>query len=79
MQAAGAAVVARGEDLSFQDDNERRRKEEASPPMDTDDLPRGRRRRTTNTELGQALRQAYDDAIEEAIPPEMLDLLGKLG
>lgn len=47
--------------------------------MDNDDQPRGRRRRAVNTELGQALRKAYDDAIEEAIPPEMLDLLGKLG
>ena len=79
MQAAGAAVVARGEDLSFEDDKERRRKEESPPPMDIDDEPRGRRRRTANTDLGQALRKAYDDAIEEAIPPEMLDLLGKLG
>lgn len=79
MQAAGAAVVARGEVLSFEDDNEPRRKAESPPPMDSDDQPRGRRRRTLNTELGQALRKAYDDAIEEAIPPEMLDLLGKLG
>ena len=79
MQAAGAAVVARGEDLSFEDDNDRRHKEVPPPPMDIDDQPRGRRRRTANSDLGQALRKAYDDAIEEAIPPEMLDLLGKLG
>lgn len=30
-------------------------------------------------ELGQALRSVYDKALNEAIPPEMLDLLGKLG
>lgn len=30
-------------------------------------------------DLGQALRSVYDGALNEDIPPEMLDLLGKLG
>ena len=30
------------------------------------------------TELGVALRSAYEDMVGEAVPPEMLDLLGKL-
>jgi hypothetical protein len=30
-------------------------------------------------ELGQALRSVYDSTLNEQIPPEMLDLLGKLG
>lgn len=30
-------------------------------------------------ELGHALRSVYDKALNEEIPPEMLDLLGKLG
>ena len=30
-------------------------------------------------EVGDALRTVYDDALNEDIPPEMLDLLGKLG
>jgi hypothetical protein len=30
-------------------------------------------------EVGQALRSAYQRTLDESIPPEMLDLLGKLG
>lgn len=37
------------------------------------------KKRGHNAEIGQALRKAYSDAVDEAIPPEMLDLLGKLG
>ena len=29
--------------------------------------------------VGEALRRVYDDAVDEAIPDEMLDLLRKLG
>ncbi len=39
---------------------------------------RGRRRPPAN-EVGDALRSVYDRAVAEDIPPEMLDLLGKLG
>jgi hypothetical protein len=38
-----------------------------------------RKRRGANSEIGQALRQAYSDAVEETVPPEFLDLLGRLG
>lgn len=31
-----------------------------------------------NTDVGKALRSVYEKAVEEDIPPEMLDLLGKL-
>jgi hypothetical protein len=37
------------------------------------------RRRTPTGEIGSALRSVYDGALAEDIPPEMLDLLGKLG
>ena len=30
-------------------------------------------------DVGSALKTVYDRALKEAIPPEMLDLLGKLG
>ncbi|MGE5723240.1 MAG: NepR family anti-sigma factor [Sphingomonadales bacterium] len=30
-------------------------------------------------EIGQALRSIYDRTLNESIPDEMLDLLGKLG
>lgn len=31
-----------------------------------------------DTDVGKALRSVYEKAIREDIPPEMLDLLGKL-
>ena len=37
------------------------------------------RKRTPSGEIGSALRSVYDGALAEEIPPEMLDLLGKLG
>ena len=40
---------------------------------------RAKKRRGTTPEVGNALRAAYQQAIGEDIPPEMLDLLGKLG
>ena len=36
-------------------------------------------KRPRGGEVGKALRSVYDDALKEDIPPEMLDLLGKLG
>jgi hypothetical protein len=64
--------------LSFADETDRRRKSEL-PQQDDQDTPRGRRKRPPNSEIGQALRAAYRQAVDEDIPPEMLDLLGKLG
>jgi hypothetical protein len=63
-------------------DGERRRKSDqalradappASPP------PSSKRKRTGTPEVGQALRSVYQQTIDEQIPPEMLELLGKLG
>jgi hypothetical protein len=36
-------------------------------------------RRHRGGDVGAALRSVYDRAVREEIPPEMLDLLGKLG
>ena len=36
-------------------------------------------KRGSTPEVGQALRAAYQRTIDEDIPTEMLDLLGKLG
>lgn len=36
-------------------------------------------RRAPSGEIGTALRSVYDGALNEEIPAEMLDLLGKLG
>ena len=65
--------------MGFENDSGRRRKTDPSPPADSENMPKNRKKRGPNAEIGQALRQAYSDAVDEAIPPEMLDLLGKLG
>jgi hypothetical protein len=81
---AGAATASRGvDDLSFEnesdEDNDRRPKTDPSTPQaDSENMSKSRKRRGSNNEIGQALRQAYCDAVDETIPPEMLDLLGKL-
>ena len=66
--------------MSFENESDRRRKTDPAPPADSEDMPtRSRKRRGHNAEIGQALRQAYSDAVEETVPPEFLDLLGRLG
>jgi hypothetical protein len=41
--------------------------------------PQKKKKRGPGDGVGQALRSAYERTLEEDIPPEMLDLLGKLG
>jgi hypothetical protein len=65
--------------LSFENESGRRRKPDHTTPTDSENMPRSRKKRGPNAEIGQALRKAYRDAVDETIPPEMLDLLGKLG
>ena len=66
--------------MSFENESGRRRKTDPTPPADDSEaMPPSRKKRGPNAEIGQALRKAYSDAVDEVIPPEMLDLLGKLG
>ncbi len=65
--------------MSFENESDRRRKTDPPPPADSENMPKSRKRRGSNSEIGQALRQAYSDAVEETVPPEFLDLLGRLG
>jgi anti-sigma factor NepR-like protein len=65
--------------LSFENESDRRRGPNPNPPADSEDMPRSRKKRGTDSEIGQALRQAYRDAVDETVPPEFLDLLGRLG
>ena len=61
-------------------DGERRRntasKSEASGQQDK---MKPRKKRSDGNELGTALRSAYQRTVEETIPSDLLDLLGKLG
>lgn len=48
------------------------------PPADERPSLDRTRIRTSEHDIGDALRAAYDSAVNEEIPPEMLDLLSKL-
>ena len=67
--------------MTFQDEKEgHRRRKSVSEAETPDDRPApARKRRPPAAEFGQALKTVYQRTIEEDIPPEMLDLLGKLG
>lgn len=65
--------------MTFENDKDRRRKSDPVQQTENDETPRPRKKRGTTPEVGQALRAAYQQAVSEDIPPEMLDLLGKLG
>ncbi len=65
--------------MSFENESDRRRKTDPSPSADSEHMRPARKKRGSNSEIGQALRQAYSDAVEETVPPEFLDLLGRLG
>ena len=66
--------------MSFTDDREVRRRRKSDPDRNPSASPsRSRKRRGGPGEVGNALRSAYQRMVEEDIPPEMLDLLGKLG
>lgn len=41
--------------------------------------PKPKKKRVDSPEFGQALRSVYQRTIDEDIPPDLLDLLGKLG
>ncbi len=60
-------------------DDERRRRSAPSPDSHDTDAPRAKKKRGGTPEVGNALRAAYQQTIDESIPPEFLDLLGKLG
>ena len=67
--------------MSFQEEKEspRRRKSQLNNEMPSPDSSRARKKRRPSGDVGNALRSAYQRMIDEDIPPEMLDLLGKLG
>lgn len=67
--------------MNLQDDRhrQRRRKTEGDREPPAEAPASGRRKRGASGEVGNALRSAYQRMVDEDIPPEMLDLLGKLG
>jgi len=68
--------------LAFVDEKDGQRRQESSSD-ETEANPSEKsvraRKRPPVPEVGNALRSAYEQAVNEDIPAEMLDLLGKLG
>lgn len=61
----------------YDKDGEGRRKSENLSEPETSPAPKGKKK-PNSPEFGHALRSAYQQTVNEDIPPEMLDLLGKL-
>ena len=81
-KSAGAATPRGVSILSFENDKhiERRRKSvQASNTRPTREQSPKRGKSAAGPELGNALRSVYQRTINEDIPPDLLDLLGKLG
>ena len=60
-------------------ERERRRKAEAEDSAEPGTAGKPRNKKKQSGDVGDALRTVYERAVAEDIPPEMLDLLGKLG
>ncbi len=60
-------------------ERERRRKADDQHSVEPDSDGKPRNRKKQSADVGDALRTVYERAVAEDIPPEMLDLLGKLG
>jgi hypothetical protein len=74
-----SAILGRGGPLNFENELDRDRQKKTRDQSSTaDEAPPPRKRRGQPSEVGDALRTVYQHTIDEAIPPEMLDLLGKL-
>ena len=68
--------------MSFHNDKDSQRKgKPSSEDQDQEAAEAGgrRKKRGPGDGVGDALRSAYQRTLQEDIPPEMLDLLGKLG
>ena len=61
-------------------DGERRSKSDQQAEAETinTSYPK-RKKRIDSPELGSALKSVYQRTVDEDIPPDLLDLLGKLG
>lgn len=66
--------------LSFENEKDGERRRKAPSGGDNASAKSAQRaKKGDGPEVGSALRSVYDATLNESIPPEMLDLLGKLG
>lgn len=81
---SGAVARPRGVDsLTFAREKDGGRRAVPERDAETEDIsiskPKPKKRRADSPEVGQALRSIYQRTVNEDIPPDLLDLLGKLG
>lgn len=82
---SGAAARPRGVDsLTFAREKDGGRRAVPERDAETEDISISKskpknKRRVESPEVGQALRSIYQRTVNEDIPPDLLDLLGKLG
>ncbi|HEX8402162.1 MAG TPA: NepR family anti-sigma factor [Allosphingosinicella sp.] len=68
--------------MTFAREKDGDRRLKADPVADEDivpEKPTRRKKRPDSPELGTALRSVYQRTVDEDIPSDLLDLLGKLG
>lgn len=69
--------------LTFAREKDGGRRGNPDQSAESDDIStttaRSKKKRGDTPEVGQALRTVYQRTVEEDIPPDLLDLLGKLG
>jgi hypothetical protein len=70
--------------LSFETEKDAETRRKSAQTSNSSDAParqqpKKAKKGSGGADLGQALRSAYQRTIDEQIPPDLLDLLGKLG
>ncbi len=60
-------------------DVQRRRKSDQASDPSSAKSQKARKKGASDAEVGDALRSVYQRTVNEDIPPDLLDLLGKLG
>ncbi len=68
--------------MTFAREKDESRRAKAELDGDTDPgsgKPARRKKRSETPEIGNALRTVYQRTVDEDVPPDLLDLLGKLG
>ena len=65
--------------LTVENDKDERRRKSASASESRPGKAQNSKKKSSSGEVGSALRSVYQRTVNEDIPPDLLDLLGKLG
>ncbi len=79
---AGAALPRGVCILSFETEKDADRRRKSGQPAEAETSSRSqpmKKKGPASADVGSALRSVYQRAVDEQIPPDLLDLLGKLG